>query len=80
MTKTRYRWKWTAAIERGTLEVLQRLAGELGFFVNRPGGKFGMESPTAMLDSLAAAYGRDPEAVANALRQVGVVNPSPDPS
>lgn len=56
----KYRWKWTALIDRESLTKLQELAAGLGFFATVPGGKFGKPSPAAMLDALAAAYEVDP--------------------
>lgn len=73
MAKRAYRWKWTAAIEPDTLTVLQELSTSLGFFVERPGGKMGLPSPADMLDAIAAAYRENPDAVAEAMRSLGVV-------
>jgi hypothetical protein len=79
MAKRPYRWKWTAPIQRETLTSLQSLAESLAFVVQTPGGFEGTPSPAAMLDSLAAAYERDPRAVRDALRALGVIwRPEPD--
>jgi len=59
---------------------LMALAGNLGFLIEQGGTYFGDPSIRGFLAALAAASRADPDAVANALRQVGVVNPSPDPS
>ena len=74
---TSYRWKWTATIKKETLVSLQQLAAGLGFVVTSPGGLFGQPSPADMLDALAAAYERDPVAVAAALAAV-LDTPPPD--
>lgn len=51
----------------------------MAFVVQTPGGFEGTPSPAAMLDSLAAAYERDPRAVRDALRALGVIwRPEPD--
>ena len=67
---TSYRWKWTATIKKETLISLQQLAAGLGFVVTSPGGLFGQPSPADMLDALAAAYERNPGAVAASLAAV----------
>lgn len=66
------RYLYNARIDPATLPLLQALADNLGFVVNHPGAKFGDPSPPALLDALAAAYRRDPVAVEQALRQLGV--------
>jgi hypothetical protein len=76
MSKRAYRWKWTAAIDPDNLPDLQKLAGNLGFYVTAPGGFQGKPSPAAMLDALADAYRLDSGAVIDALRGIGVVNKS----
>lgn len=73
MAKRAYRWKWTAAIDPQSLPALQELADSLLFVVDVPGGNLGKPSPAAMLDSLAAAYRRDPDGVRLALKTLGVV-------
>lgn len=73
MAKRTYRWKWTATIQRETLTALQSLANDLAFVVQTPGNYEGTPSPASLLDSLAAAYERDPRAVRDALRALGVV-------
>lgn len=79
MAKRAYRWKWTAQIERETLTALQELAEKMGFVVQAPGGYYGDPSPSALLDSLAAAYRRNPTAVKAAMRELGVFwQPSPE--
>jgi hypothetical protein len=79
MAKRPYRWKWTATIQRETLTALQSLANDLAFVVQVPGGFDGTPSPAAMLDSLAAAYERDPAGVRDTLIKLGVIwRPSPD--
>lgn len=80
MAKRAYTWVWTARIKRETLPTLQDLAERLGFVVMRKGGKLGDPSPPALLDALAAAYRDNPDVIADALRQVGVVNPPPNQS
>ena len=75
MSKRAYRWKWTAAIDPDNLPDLQKLAGNLGFYVTAPGGFQGKPSPAAMLDALADAYRLDSGAVIDALKGIGVVNP-----
>jgi hypothetical protein len=72
MSKRPYRWKWTAQIQRETLVELQDLADSLGFVVEAPGHYFGAPSPSSLLDSIATAHRRDPEAVRDALRALGV--------
>lgn len=74
MAPKRKYYRWSAKIDRETLPVLQRMAGELGFIVDTPGGKRGDSSPPAMLDALAAAYERDPGGVHLALKVIGVYN------
>jgi len=61
-----------ARLSANTLPHLQELASNLDFVVNHPGAKYGDPSPPAMLDALAAAYRRDPVAVEQALRELGV--------
>lgn len=72
MAKRPYRWKWTAQIQRETLVALQNLANDMAFVVQVPGGFEGAPSPASLLDALAAAYGRDPAAVKDAFRKLGV--------
>ena len=74
----KYRWKWTALIDRESLTQLQELAAGLGFVATVPGGKFGKPSPAAMLDALAAAYATDPGGVHLALKVIGVYNKDDD--
>lgn len=66
-------YRWSAKIERSTLAELQSLAAELGFIVQTPGVHHGDPSPPKMLDSLAAAYRRNPDGVRLALKTLGVV-------
>ena len=66
----KYRWKWTALIERESLTQLQELAAGLGYVATVPGGKFGKPSPAAMLDALAAAYRLDPVQTRRVLRSI----------
>jgi hypothetical protein len=74
-----YKWSWNARIQKETLAALQELAGGLGFIVTTPGKYEGSPSAPALLDSLAAAYERDPAGVKLALRVLGVVaQSSPD--
>jgi hypothetical protein len=73
MAKRPYRWKWTATIEPESLIELQKLAVNLGYIVDVPGGFQGNPSPAAMLDALAAAYRADSGAVIDAMREIGVV-------
>lgn len=49
------------------------MARDLGFVANAPGYHMGHPSPPDLLDSLAAAYERDPAAVRLALKVLGVV-------
>lgn len=73
MAKRAYKWRWTANIERKSLTALQSLANDLAFVVQTPGTYEGTPSPASLLDSLAAAYERDPRAVRDALWALGVV-------
>lgn len=59
-------------------DALMKLAARLGFVVTQPGRYYGDPTPPAMLDSLAAAYERDPDAVVDALRQLGVSTATAD--
>ncbi len=77
MAKRAYRWVWTARIKQDSLPVLQEMAIALGFLVTTPGGRYGRPSAPDMLDALAAAYRADPEAVADAMRQIGVAADKP---
>lgn len=54
---------------------LAALAHDLRFIVSRRGTYEGRPSVTDFLESLAAAYRRDPEGVALAFRVLGVVPP-----
>lgn len=65
-------YRWSAKIDRETLPELQKLAQQLGFVVTAPGGFVGEPSPPALLDALAAAYERNPDAVLAALRDLGI--------
>jgi hypothetical protein len=69
---TRKSYAWLAKIKQETLGSLQDLALDLGFR-NTTGGPYAA-SPPELLDALAAAYERDPEAVTAALRALGVTN------
>lgn len=73
MTKRAYKWTWTARIDPETLEVLQKLALNLGYVVDTPSRFYGNPSPTDLLDALAAAYRTDSGAVIDAMREIGVV-------
>ncbi len=79
MTRT-YRWKWTAAIEKETLNNLQEIAVILGYIANVPGGKFGKPSPAGMLDALAAVYRADPEGVIDSLEALGMARRDDNPA
>jgi hypothetical protein len=60
-------------------DALTKAAEALGFVVTRPGTYLGTPSVRELLESLAAAYERDPAGVQLALRVLGVVaNPLPD--
>ena len=70
----KYSYAYKVRIKEESLPAMQELSGGLGFNVDTPGRYLGDPSPAAMLDALAAAYRANPEVVADALRQVGVVN------
>jgi hypothetical protein len=79
MAKRPYQWRWTASIERETLTSLQSAANSLGFVVQAPGTYEGVPSPASYLDSLAAAYERNPAAFRQAMIELGVIwRPDPD--
>jgi hypothetical protein len=59
-------------IQKSTLKPLQDLAYSLDFVVDAPGDNYGKAATPAFLDSLAAAYERDPAAVKDAFRLLGV--------
>lgn len=73
MAKRAYKWTWQARIKPETLEALRELAHSLGFRVTTPGKYEGTGSAPTLLDSLAAAYERDPAGVRLALKVLGVV-------
>ena len=69
--KTRYQYH--ARIDADTLPHLRELAKQLGFLIDHPGAVYGDPSPPALLDAISAAYARDPLAVEDALRGLGIV-------
>ena len=73
MAKRAYKWTWNARIQPETLTALRDLAGSLEFRVTTPGKYEGTASAPALLDSLAAAYERDPAGVRLALKVLGVI-------
>lgn len=70
-------YRWSAKIQKDTLPDLQELAASLGFIVTTPGRHDGDASPPKLLDSLAAAYRRDPDGVRMALKVLGVIAEKP---
>lgn len=68
----KYRYSYRVLIKEETLPALQELAAAAGFVNDAPGAKFGDPSPAALLDTLAAAYRRDPALVARTLAALGV--------
>lgn len=62
-----------------TRDALMDLASALAFVINQPGRYDGVASVRDFLEALAAAYRRDPMAVRDALRGVGVIwRPEPE--
>lgn len=60
-------------------DALMALAESLAFVVNQPGRYDGGPSVRELLESLAAAYERDPQGVRDALRALGVIwRPEPE--
>ncbi len=68
-------YSYRVRIEKETTPALQDLAADLGFIVTRPTRFTGQPSPGSLLDTLAAAYRRDPGGVVGALRALGIVPP-----
>jgi hypothetical protein len=81
MTKSKgRRYTYQARIDPDTLPALQSLAADVGHFITHPGASYGDPSPPSLLDALAAAYRKDPTAVAAALRALGLVGDGPPPA
>ena len=53
-------------------EPLDDLSRDLNYIVTHGGVNFGNPSPPQMLEALATAYRRDPDATTTALRSIGV--------
>lgn len=60
-------------------DALTALAGSLHFTVTQRGRYFGDPSVSDMLESLAVAHGRDPNALRLALKMLGVVAEPTEP-